>query len=152
MLFRSREEFVENGKFPVIGANGELGRTDNFLFNEDLILTGRVGTLGTIHIIREKAWISDNVLISKTKSKEFFYYSYYIIKNFDFESLNRGSTQPLITQTDLKNQICLIPDQTILILFNRVLSSIFDKIFAKDRKSTRLNSSHSQQSRMPSSA
>ena len=134
-----REEFVENGKFPVIGANGELGRTDNFLFNEDLILTGRVGTLGTIHIIREKAWISDNVLISKTKSKEFFYYSYYIIKNFDFESLNRGSTQPLITQTDLKNQICLIPDQTILILFNRVLSSIFDKIFANHLQNKNLS-------------
>jgi len=125
-----REEFTENGEFPVIGANGELGRTNNFLFNEDLILTGRVGTLGTIHIIREKAWISDNVLISKTRSKDLFYYSYYVIKNFDVESLNRGSTQPLITQTDLKNQICLLPHQTILVLFNKILSSIFDKIFA----------------------
>src|SRR3989339_937805 len=40
-----RDEFIENGEFPVIGANGELGRTNNYLFDEKLILTGRVGTL-----------------------------------------------------------------------------------------------------------
>ncbi|MDE1862997.1 MAG: restriction endonuclease subunit S [Thaumarchaeota archaeon] len=124
-----REEFVENGKFPVMGANGELGRTDNFLFDENLILTGRVGTLGTVYVVRDKVWISDNVLISKAKSNEFFYYSYYTLRNFEFESLNRGSTQPLITQTDLKNQTCLIPNHTILVLFNKILSSVLNKIY-----------------------
>lgn len=127
-----REEFVENGEFPVIGANGELGRTDKFLFNEDLILTGRVGTLGTIYIIRDKVWISDNVLISKAKSKELFYYSYYILRNLDFKSLNRGSTQPLITQTDLKNQICLIPEKQLLLTFNKVLLSLYNKIWGSN--------------------
>ena len=34
----------------------------------------------------------------------------------------------------------------------RNVTDVDDPLFAKDRKSTRLNSSHSQQSRMPSSA
>lgn len=123
-----REEFVENGAFPVLGANGELGRTNKFLFDEELILTGRVGTLGTVNIVKGKVWVSDNVLISKAKKKENFYYAYFVLKNFDLQSLNRGSTQPLITQTDLRNQICLIPDNEILSLFDKILSYLFYKI------------------------
>ncbi len=124
-----REEVSETGLYPVMGANGELGRTNKFLFDENLILTGRVGTLGKIYITQGKVWITDNVLISKAILKEYFYYSYYTIRRFDFKSLNRGSTQPLITQTDLKAQVCLIPDQRLLILFDRLLSSMFENIY-----------------------
>ena len=124
-----REEYVENGKLPIFGANGKLGHTKNFLFDEHLILTGRVGTLGSTYMVKDKVWISDNVLISKPKSRKIFYYSYYVLNSFDFESLNRGSTQPLITQTDLKNQISLIPDMGILSLFDKIISCIFDKTY-----------------------
>jgi len=31
------------------------------------------------------------------------------MQEFDFDSLNRGSTQPLITQTDLKNFEIILP-------------------------------------------
>jgi type I restriction enzyme, S subunit len=133
-----REEYVENGEFPILGANGELGRTNNFLFNENLILTGRVGTLGSIHIVRGKVWISDNVLISKAKLKENFHYAYYVISGFDFESLNRGSTQPLVTQTDLKNEIILIPDHEVLVQFEKLASSLFDKIFSNNLQNKNL--------------
>jgi len=134
-----RKEYVKDGKFPVLGANGELGRTNNFLFDEDLILTGRVGTLGSVYMVREKAWISDNVLISKTLSVENFYYSYYLMKSWDFKSLNRGSTQPLITQTDLKNKTSLIPNREVLLRFTKTLKPIFDKIFCNDAESKNIS-------------
>ena len=37
-----REEFIENGEYPVLGANGEIGRTNKYLCDEELMLTGRV--------------------------------------------------------------------------------------------------------------
>jgi type I restriction enzyme S subunit len=59
-----KESFIENGLFPILGANGEIGRTNEFLFNEKLIYTGRVGTLGNIfRIENEKVWLSDNTLV-----------------------------------------------------------------------------------------
>ena len=123
-----RDDFVDNGKYSVLGANGELGRTDNYLFNERLILTGRVGTLGTVYLVNDKVWISDNVLISQPLSEENYYFAYFTIKRFDFQSLNRGSTQPLITQTDLKNQDIIIPDSRILKEFHHIICSLFNKI------------------------
>ena len=47
-------------------------------------------------------------------------------------SLNRGSTQPLVTQTDLKNYSTLIPSNEILLLFENTVNEVFDKIFFND--------------------
>ena len=135
-----RDEFVENGIYPVLGANGELGRTNKFLFNENLILTGRVGTLGTVYLIRGKVWISDNVLILKPRFPESYYYSYFTLKTFDFQSLNRGSTQPLITQTDLKNQFVINPGNQILNKFHNLCLSLFEKFYKNELQIQTLSS------------
>ena len=123
-----RIEYNENGLYPVIGANGEIGRTDKYLTNEKLILTGRVGTLGEILISNKEVWISDNVLIIKPNENRFFYAVYFLLKNIDFENLNVGSTQPLVTQTDLKNIEIEFPSNGILDYFTTWCESAFNKI------------------------
>ncbi len=125
-----RKELNLNGKYPVIGANGELGRADEYLLDDKLLLTGRVGTLGAIKISYGKKWYSDNVLIMKPY--KFFYYTNYVLKGIDMGSLNRGSTQPLVTQTDLKNYMAMIPNQDVLNLFEETVSELFEKIFFND--------------------
>lgn len=122
-----RSEFKIDGKYPVVGANGELGKTDDYLLEDKFLLTGRVGTLGAVNISYGKKWYSDNVLIMKPYS--YFYYAYFILRMIDMNSLNRGSTQPLITQTDLKNYLSLIPDEDTLNLFEDVISHLFEKVF-----------------------
>lgn len=123
-----RIEYNENGLYPIIGANGEIGRTDKYLTNEKLILTGRVGTLGEIVISNREVWISDNVLIIKPNEDRFFYAVYFLLKNMDFENLNVGSTQPLLTQTDLKNIEIELPSNDILDYFVTWCESGFNKI------------------------
>lgn len=125
-----RTEFKPDGIYPIIGANGELGRTDEYLLDDKLLLTGRVGTLGSIKISYGKKWYSDNVLIMKPY--KYFYFSYFNLKAIDMNSLNRGSTQPLVTQTDLKNYLTLIPSEEILLLFEKTVNEIFEKIFFND--------------------
>lgn len=122
-----RSEFKIDGKYPVVGANGELGKTDDYLLEDKFLLTGRVGTLGAVDISYGKKWYSDNVLIMKPYS--YFYYAYFILRMIDMNSLNRGSTQPLITQTDLKNYLSLIPEEGTLNLFEDVISHLFEKVF-----------------------
>ncbi|MFH1563896.1 MAG: restriction endonuclease subunit S [Nitrospirota bacterium] len=123
-----RIEYNENGLYPVIGANGEIGRTDKYLTNEKLILTGRVGTLGEISISNKEVWISDNVLIMKPNEERFFYAVYFLLKNIDFENLNVVSTQPLVTQTDLKNIEIEFPSNDVLDYFTTWCESAFNKI------------------------
>jgi type I restriction enzyme, S subunit len=135
----TRDRLVDDGKYPVLGANGEIGRTDDFLYYDNLILTGRVGTLGKVYLSNEKVWISDNVLISKAKSTGNYHYSYFILKSFDMETLNRGSTQPLVTQTDLKNQIVIIPEKETLINFEAILNTLFSKVNLNNQQNKTLS-------------
>ena len=105
----------EIGEYPVIGANGIMAYTSDYNFSEDLIITGRVGTLGVVKRYLGKIWASDNTLVIQTK---YLNYIENYLKTIDYYSLNRGSTQPLLTQGDLKKQI---------IYFNEELVTKFEK-------------------------
>lgn len=113
-----------SGKYQIIGANGCLGYTDNFNINEKIIITGRVGTIGTFSQYDKAIWCSDNTLIIRTNY--FNYLFYYLNVFFDSDSLNRGSTQPLITQTDLLNYEIFIPKNIDEI--ENELETIYSKI------------------------
>jgi type I restriction enzyme S subunit len=124
-----REQFIENGQYSVLGANGEIGRTDNYLYDEEIIITGRVGTHGKVFLINDKVWISDNVLIIKPFKCEYRFATYFMLKGLDYESMNVGSTQPLITQTDLKKQELAVTSG-LFEKFNDKVAMFFDKITA----------------------
>lgn len=96
---------------PLIGASNLMGYTNKILYNEPILVIGRVGTLGTVQRINTPCWTSDNTLIIRS---EFYEYIFQILRNINYENLNRGSTQPLITQNDLKNIQILLPDLSIL--------------------------------------
>lgn len=122
-----KESFIENGLFPILGANGEIGRTNEFLFNEKLIYTGRVGTLGNIfRIENEKVWLSDNTLV--IKPFKYFNFIYLILKTSRLEDYNVGSTQPLIRQSDIKEIEVALPSISKLIEFESLTDKIYQKI------------------------
>jgi len=122
-----KESFIENGLYPILGANGEIGRTNEFLYNEKLIFTGRVGTLGNIfRIENEKVWLSDNTLI--IRPLEYFNFIYFLLNNSRLEDYNVGSTQPLIRQSDIKKIEVLLPTKEILKEFESFADEIFRKI------------------------
>jgi type I restriction enzyme S subunit len=122
-----REKFVENGLYPILGANGEIGKTDNYLFNERLLFTGRVGTLGNIfRVENKKVWLSDNTLYIKPKC--YFNFIYFILKYAKLEGYNVGSTQPLIRQSDIKEIEVLMPNTDKVVRFEIFSDSLFFKV------------------------
>ena len=106
--------------YPLIGASCVMGFTCDYLYDTPIIVTGRVGTHGIIQYFDEKCWPSDNTLVIQS---DFLNFAYLYLQTIDFHSLNRGSTQPLITQTDIKKQLCPIAPINILADFE-------DKLYA----------------------
>lgn len=122
-----KDKFNTAGKYPVLGANGSIGKTNEFLFNEKLIYTGRVGTLGNIfRINKTKVWLSDNTLVIKPKDN--YNFIYFTLKNAKLGELNVGSTQPLIRQSDLKVIPVFISNEKKHIEFEETTDFLFDKI------------------------
>ncbi|MGL5356275.1 MAG: hypothetical protein ACRDAQ_06975 [Cetobacterium sp.] len=68
-------------------------------------------------------WPSDNSLVIKSNYLEMIYF---ILKNVDYKSLNRGSTQPLITQTDMKNLKIIIAKNEFILEFCKMSFNLFN--------------------------
>ena len=112
---------------PLIGASGIMAYTEEYNSDNDILVIGRVGTLGVVQRYFEKIWLSDNTLTIKTVYSN-------VLENYlkyvDYQSLNRGSTQPLITQTDISN---------LDIKFNEKEFNKFEDEVIKLRKKIELN-------------
>ena len=121
-------------KYPVIGANGIMAYASDYNFNEDLIITGRVGTLGVVKRYLGKIWASDNTLVIQTK---YLNYIENYLKTIDYYSLNRGSTQPLLTQGDLKKQIIYFNEELVT-KFEKDNQIFVDKIKNNEKENSKL--------------
>ena len=108
-------------QIPLVGASSIMGYTSSALYSEPILVIGRVGTHGITQRISDPCWPSDNTLVIKSPYYEFIFIQ---LQRVDYRSMNRGSTQPLITQTDMKNVLIVIPPDEILIEFEANIRTI----------------------------
>ena len=111
-------EKTQEFSIPLVGATSVMGFTNAVLYNEKILVTGRVGTHGVIQRFSKSCWASDNTFVIKSKYYEFVCQ---ILHAIDFQSMNRGSTQPLITQSDLKKIPLILPTADILGKFESIV-------------------------------
>lgn len=128
-------KFVFHESYPIVGASSIMGYTSNFLYDEPILVIGRVGTHGIVQRWKEKCWPSDNTLVIKSK---YYNFAYNVLMRIDYSALNRGSTQPLITQTDIKQIELIFPTLDILDVFENKVTSIFNQIEILSKESARL--------------
>ena len=123
---------------PLWGGNGPMGFVDSPLIDSPILLTGRVGTLGSVFRINSPCWPSDNTLVVTPDSSELFESLFFQMERFDFDSLNRGSTQPLLTQADLKAQLVISPANELIGRFHAFTKALFQGIDARNHESRAL--------------
>jgi len=106
---------------PILGASSIMGFTSAENYSDHILVIGRVGTHGIVQRFNGSCWASDNTLVIRSK---FYEYVNQILQRVDYHAMNRGSTQPLITQSDIKNVAVLLPDQTTLSKFEKIAASL----------------------------
>ena len=121
---------------PVIGASSVMAYTDSVYQSERAIITGRVGTLGILQRVDIPCWPSDNTLIIKSTYENFVFQ---VLREVDYRSLNRGSTQPLLTQSDLKSWSIIIPPEGIIAEYESLIRDATDLIAEYHMQNQRLS-------------
>ena len=109
---------------PIVGATSVVGFTSEPNQTDKILVIGRVGTHGIVQRFSSPCWASDNTLVITSYHYEF---TNQILHRIDYLSMNRGSTQPLITQGDIKKVMVLIPDEEIIGKFESIAGSLMDK-------------------------
>ena len=130
-----QNETSDKVTIPLLGASSIMGYTNAVLYNEKILVTGRVGTHGVVQRYSRPCWASDNTLVIKS---DFYEFTYQQLCGVDYRSMNRGSTQPLITQTDLKNVPIVHPGEPTLQEFEKLCGSLMNRYEANILESERL--------------
>ena len=115
----------ENGKYPIYGSGGVMGRATDFICDAGTVVIGRKGSINNPIFVDEPFWNVDtafglvahrDVLLPK--------YLFYFCVNFDFERLNTTVTIPSLTKANLLQIEINVPDLDE----QRRVVSILDKI------------------------
>jgi type I restriction enzyme S subunit len=102
------DKLEDNGEYPVIGGNGEMGRAARYNVDGEIVVIGRVGAYcGNAHYMNGRAWISDNALIVESNHDKRFLT--HLIRVLDFNSTAKKTAQPLVTGTQIKNTYIAMP-------------------------------------------
>ena len=95
---------VENcdGKYPIYGSGGIMGRANDYICEGQTVVVGRKGSINNPLFVEEPFWNVDTAFGLEAK-RELLNprYLFYFCKHFDFERLNKAVTIPSLTKSDL---------------------------------------------------
>lgn len=131
------EVYSQETPISIVGAASVMGFTSEANHTDKILVTGRVGTHGVIQRFNTPCWTSDNTLVI---TSPFYEFTNQILHRIDYSSMNRGSTQPLITQGDMKKVVVLVPDEETLAKFEALAGSLMAQWEANNNENVRLAS------------
>ncbi|GAA6177852.1 restriction endonuclease subunit S [Sulfitobacter pacificus] len=108
----SKKEMVDDGAYPVFGANGTIGRYDKFNHEEaQLLITCRGATCGSVNVSDPFSWITGNSMVVRPKAQnlEQDYLKYFFLGAVDLSGVITGAAQPQITRASLSPVSLHIP-------------------------------------------
>lgn len=128
----SGEMLVEDGKYLVYGANGVIGRYNEYNHeNNEVLLTCRGATCGTINVSEPYSWINGNAMVVQPKNDNIAkVYLQYQLKAVDWSKVITGAAQPQITRQSLNPLEIYIPpreEQEKIVAELDCLSGVIEK-------------------------
>lgn len=127
-----KTELISNGKYPVYGANGVIGRYNKFNVEEIITLITSRGNAGDISYTKDKyAFITNNSFTVKPQEK-FEYINFpFIYEQFNminFHAITTGVAQPQLTNASISNLKICLPNRNFIEKYSNLAKNYFEKI------------------------
>ena len=111
---------VEEGGYPVIGSGGVFARARNYMYDGDVVLLGRKGTIDKPLFYSGKFWTVDTMFYSTALNGNNIKFMYYSSLLIPFSYYSTATALPSMTQSDLNNHVLCLPsvsEQQKLLIF-----------------------------------
>lgn len=134
-----KADFQTDGKIPVYGSGGIIGRVNHSLCDKEAVLVPRKGSLGNIFYVSNPFWAIDTMYYAMPKQPAAGKYMYYFLKNTDLSLLDTGAAVPSIKSADLRSICIPLPDKQTLLAFENYADPFFRLIFEKKKENEKLH-------------
>lgn len=128
---------VNEGGFPVIGSGGEFAKASNYLYDGEVILMGRKGTINKPLYFKGKFWSVDTMFYCIPRKAVCGKYNNYQATIFPFNLYSTSTALPSMTQSDLCNNPIVFPplaEQQQIAIYLDAKTEKIDKMIAKAEK------------------
>ena len=75
----------ENGKYPILGTGGQIGKTNSFLYDKPSVLIGRKGTINKPQYMESPFWTVDTLFYSHIYEPNIPKYLFYSFQNVNWK-------------------------------------------------------------------
>ena len=100
---------VEEGGYPVIGSGGVFARSRNYMYDGDVVLLGRKGTIDKPLFYSGKFWTVDTMFYSTALNGNNIKFMYYSSMLIPFSYYSTATALPSMTQSNLNNHMLCLP-------------------------------------------
>ncbi len=99
---RNQSDVVNpDGQYPIYGSGGIMGYADDYICNEGCTIIGRKGSINNPIYVTTKFWNVDTAFGFSPLAELDGRFLYYFCLGFNFKNLDKGTTLPSLTKTDL---------------------------------------------------
>lgn len=88
-----KQEQLKRG-FPVYGSNGIYTYSASELVGPNVVIIGRKGTVGKVHLSNSPCWVSDTAFYVKYDYPDDAYFTYYLLSTLGLENMNTDAAVP----------------------------------------------------------
>lgn len=123
-----------NGPYPIYGSGGIIGYADDYLCPENCTIIGRKGTINNPILVKTKFWNVDTAFGICPSECIDYLYLYYFCKSFNFTKLDKSTTLPSLTKTNIEHIYIPLPplaEQKRIVAKVMELLNLLDKITAE---------------------
>ena len=125
---KSSPERFNDLPYPVYGANGIIGFSDETNAIPGTIIIGRVGSCGSLYFSKNSCWVTDNAIRANAINDNDPKFLFYLLHTLRLNDLQIGSAQPLLNQTILSQISATIPPPSEQRRIAHILGTLDKKI------------------------
>jgi len=125
---------VEDGFYPVIGTSGEIGKTNQFLYDKPSIIIGRKGTINTPQYVDVPFWPIDTTFYSVIFNSNSPTFLFYLLLTINWLHYNEASGVPSLNANTILGIKIPVPPFSEQQAIAKVLSDMDAEIEALERQ------------------
>ena len=125
----------DNKLFPYYGATGEVGKIDDYLFDEELVALGEDGVpfldfnKDKAYMLYGKTWVNNHAHVLRAKKgiteNKFLYY---FLNQFDYRNYVNGGTRLKLTQANMRKIPVITPPLPEQQYLSKKLTAFLDEV------------------------